>query len=112
MKVLLLLLAIVCLGLSAYGIVLTEEVRDLRADYDQRQSVLNDDAQYRQLNTQFVRALANAAAVTDDAAIRDMLSSEGITFTFDPPPAPATAPAEGTAVAADAQAGEGDKSDE
>ena len=46
-----------------------------------RQQFLNESAQLRQFNTRFIQSLANLAAQTNDANIRQLLADHGVTFT-------------------------------
>ena len=85
-------LAAICLGLNIFSVVLNEEFRALSTEYEQRQSYLAEDAGYRKLNNDLVQALANLAASTGDEDIRQLLTSEGITYTVNEPPASATSP--------------------
>ncbi len=100
-KYLAVLLTLLCLGVSVGDVVVTQEVRGLQAQYDQRRALISEDANYRQLNNQFIRALANAAAAQGDESISEMLASEGVTFTVEQPPVPlplpVTTPVEGEA---------------
>ena len=85
-------LAVICLGLSIYNVLQTEDVRKLRAEFQQRQAVINEGASYRDLNQRVINALANVAANSGDEAIRNMLASVGVTLKVNEPeqaPAPA-----------------------
>ena len=86
-------LAALCLGVNIFNAVTKVELRELRTEYQERQVYLGEDASYRRLNTELVKALANLAASAGDEAIHQMLSTEGITYTVNTPPAPAPVPA-------------------
>ena len=85
MNWLILALAILGVALSGFNAFSEIELRELRAEFQQRQTYINEGVQYRNLNEQFIKALATAAANTGDEGIRDMLSSEGVTYTVNPP---------------------------
>ncbi len=92
MNQLVVVLAAICLGLSIYNVLQGEDVRELRAEFQQRQAVINEGAGYRDLNQRVINALANVAANSGDEAIRNMLASVGVTFKVNEPeraPAPA-----------------------
>ncbi len=92
MNQLVVVLAAICLGLSIYNVLQSEDVRKLRAEFQQRQAVINEGASYRDLNQRVINALANVAANSGDEAIRNMLASVGVTFKVnEPEPAPAPA---------------------
>ena len=74
--------AALCLGLNVYNVFTAGELRTLRGELQQRQTYLNQGLQYRQVNNQLINALANIAASENDEAIRDLLASEGVTFTL------------------------------
>ena len=66
MNQLAIVLAVLCLGASIYNVVLTEDVRKLRAEFQQRQLQINENSGYKELNQRMINALANLAASTDD----------------------------------------------
>ena len=78
-------LAVICLGLSIYNVLQSEDVRKLRAEFQQRQAVINEGASYRDLNQRVINALANVAANSGDEAIRNMLASVGVTYKVNQP---------------------------
>ena len=90
MNHLVLVLAVLCLGVSVFNVVLGTDTRALRQEFQQRQTTINEAAQYKQLNTQLISALANVAASSGDESIQQMLSSEGVTYTVNPVPETAT----------------------
>ena len=79
------LLAAVCLGLSVYIALATQELRQLREQFQVRQNQINQGERYRQLNGELIKALANVSAKAGDEDIRQMLASEGVTFTLNQP---------------------------
>ena len=46
---------------------------------------MNQAAQLRQFNENFIRALANLSAQTNDENIRQLLADHGVTFTVNEP---------------------------
>ena len=88
-------LAALCLGVSIYNVMVTEDVRNLRAEFQKRQVEVNEGSGYTQLNQRLINALANVAANTGDEAIRKMLSEQGVTYTVDQPAQAAPASTEG-----------------
>jgi hypothetical protein len=98
MNYLVLLLAALCLATSVFSAVVSEDIRELRQEFQQRQSNVNESASYKDLNNKMINALANIAASAGDEAIREMLSSEGVTYELNNPPEAVAAPqAEGEA---------------
>ena len=86
-SVLFLLLIVLNIGLFLSNRALQEQVGE-RAQYVQQ------SLQLEKIYQPLVRALANLAANRNDAQIRNLLSSQGISFTTAPSPAqPQTAPA-------------------
>jgi hypothetical protein len=86
-------LAAICLCANIFNAVTKVELRTLRAEYQQRQIYIGENASYRKLNAELVKALANLAVSSGDEDIRQMLSSEGITYKVNTPPAPVPSPA-------------------
>ena len=82
MNWLLAVLAALCLGLNAYNAITTDQLRSLRGEFQQRQAYLNQGIRLRQINSQLINALANVAATQDDESIRQMLASEGVTYSL------------------------------
>ena len=64
--------------------------RTLQADVAQRQQFINQSIQLSRLNNEFIKALAQLSAETEDESIRQLLADEGVTFTVNPPAAQAT----------------------
>lgn len=69
-----LLLVVANVGMSLNNRVAQEEVNT-------RQQYINQGVQVSRLNNQIAEALATLSAQTGDAAIRDLLAANGITFT-------------------------------
>ena len=59
--------------------------RTLQADVAQRQQFINQSIQLSRLNNEFIKALAQLSAETDDESIRQLLADQGVTFTVNPP---------------------------
>jgi len=76
------------------GLGLGRGIQELQRQANENQLLLNQGERINQLNSQLAQALATAAAETGDPAIRALLASNGITFTFTPN-APADAPEAG-----------------
>ena len=51
----------------------------------QRQQFINESSQLSKFNSQFIRALAQLAAQTNDATITQLLADHGITYTVNQP---------------------------
>ncbi len=64
--------------------------RALQADVAQRQQFINQTIQLGRLNNEFIKALAQLSAETDDESIRQLLADQGVTFTVNPPAVEAT----------------------
>ena len=64
--------------------------RTLQADVAQRQQFINQSIQLSRLNNEFIKALAQLSAETEDESIRQLLADEGVTFTVNPPAAQTT----------------------
>jgi uncharacterized protein YpmS len=86
----LILVAVAALLLTYMNIDLRSELREQQAELVQRQQFINESSQLSQFNTQFIQALAQLAAQTNDESIRDLLAANGVTFKVN-------APAEATA---------------
>jgi len=86
----LILVALAALTLTSLNIGLGSELRERQAEVVQRQQFINESNQLSQFNTQFIQALAQLAAQTNDESIRELLAANGVTFTVN-------APAEATA---------------
>ena len=99
MNQLVMVLAALCLGVSIYNVMVTEDVRKLRADFQKRQAEVNEGSGYTKLNQQLINALANVAANTGDEAIRQMLAEQGVTYTVDQPAQAAPVSTEGALAA-------------
>ena len=88
MNWLLAILAALCLGLNVYNTIAADQLRSLRGEVQQRQAYLTQGLRMRQVNNQLINALANVAASQDDEAIRQMLASEGVTYSVNEGSAP------------------------
>lgn len=77
---LLTLVAVVIVGLVLINNVLLHANRDAQGELAQRQQEINQGAVFGRLGDQLFRALAAQAANTNDTQIRDLLASQGITF--------------------------------
>ena len=71
--------------------------RSLQSEVNNRQLYINQSLQLEQLNREIVTALANLAAKNNDADLKQLLATHGITFTVNsnPPSSQSQAPAKG-----------------
>lgn len=76
-----LLLVVANIGMSLNNRAAQQEVNT-------RQQYINQTVQVSRLNSQIAEALATLSAQTGDAAIRDLLADNGITFTAPDEPEP------------------------
>lgn len=74
------LLAALCLALAVGNAVLAGAVRAKQADTQTRQAFIAESVQLSRLNQELIQTLANLAASTDDAAIKALLASQGISY--------------------------------
>jgi hypothetical protein len=96
-------LVLVCINV---WLVLSDQSR--QAEVNQRQQFINQSIQLGRVNESLVRALATAAVNNKDDKLRNLLTEQGINFTYTPnaaattgtapaasgtPPTPGTAPA-------------------
>jgi hypothetical protein len=77
----------VAVGLSALAavlviayIVLVQENRAVQREVNQRQQFINQSIQLGRVNEALIRALAAAAASSNDQRLRELLTQNGITF--------------------------------
>jgi hypothetical protein len=73
-------LSAVALLVLVTNVALVSSNRNLQFEVNQRQVALNNANSLSQLNTSLVQALAETSIKNDDKAIRDLLSSQGITI--------------------------------
>ena len=85
MQKLALSLAILCLVAAMFNVWASRDIATKRRTLGEKQAELQEARQLSQINDQLIRALANSAAATDDAAIREMLASEGVTYQVNAP---------------------------
>ena len=78
-------LALVTIAIVIGNIFLHRTNLQLQETLAQRQQFINDGIRISRFNSQFVQALATLSAQADDAIIRDLLASHGITFTVNLP---------------------------
>lgn len=90
---LLLLLALAALILVLVNIGLIRSNQELSRTVTGRQQYLQQTEQLQQLYQPMINGLASLAAKNNDSQIRDLLASQGITYTVNPAPALAPAPA-------------------
>ena len=79
-----LFLGLLALILMLTNIALVRSNTRLQDQISQRQAEINKAGPAGQLNQGLVQALADAALNTNDAAIKDLLSSQGITLNKKP----------------------------
>ena len=58
--------------------------RDIQEQVVTRQQGINQGVQLSRLNTQVIRALATLSARTNDAQLKELLQTHGVTFTVNP----------------------------
>jgi len=78
-------LAVTALGFVIANIVMHRTNLDLQKTLADRQQFINDSIRLGRFNGQLIQALATLSAQTDDAAIRDLLATHGISFTVNLP---------------------------
>lgn len=83
----LLALALILVALTIVNIGLADENYDRRLVIAERQQFITESTRLSEFNTQFVQALANLAAQTDDQSIRQLLADHGVTYTVKAPEA-------------------------
>ncbi len=79
------LAAVTAVGFVATNIYLHRTNLQLQEDLAQRQQFINESIRLSRFNTQLIQALATLAAQSDDQAIRNLLATQGITFTVNLP---------------------------
>lgn len=65
--------------------------RTIQGEVNDRQQFINQSLQLDRLNRELIAALANLAARSNDDQVRNLLASQGITFTVNQPPASSSA---------------------
>lgn len=85
------LLSAVALVLLVANVILANANRTIQLQVSQRQNVVGTGQTLSQVNQGLVQAMAEAALKNNDAQMRDLLASQGITVKSEP--APAAAPA-------------------
>ncbi|MGI9330071.1 MAG: hypothetical protein ACR2QB_05090 [Gammaproteobacteria bacterium] len=81
---LLTVLGVIALLLALANIGLSLNNQQAQADVNARQQFINQTVEISQLNNQIVQALANLSVQNNDASIRDLLQSQGISFNIQP----------------------------
>ena len=70
-----------CVLLTFVNLRLGAGVRDMRTNVAERQQFIAESIPLAHVNNQIIQTLANMSARGNDAAIREMLASHGVTFT-------------------------------
>jgi hypothetical protein len=83
---LLVILAAAPLVFTVVDFVLTQGNRSLRAEVDQRQHLIDQNAQLARVNQVLMRQIAVAAVKNQDNKLRELLSRNGITINVPPTP--------------------------
>ena len=78
-------LAVLCLVVTALNASMLLENRAARQAVAERQLFLNESAGLAKFSNNFIRALANLAAQTNDENIRQLLAENGVTFKVNAP---------------------------
>ncbi len=81
--------SMVALILLIVNIYLTVVVRNNQSDLGERQAQIAGGQTLSQLNQNLVRAMAESSVKHNDAALRELLASQGITMKTEPAKAPA-----------------------
>lgn len=81
---LLTVLGAIALLLVLANIGLSLNSQQAQAEVNARQQYINQTVEVSRLNTQIVQALANLAVQNNDASIRNLLESQGISINFQP----------------------------
>ena len=58
--------------------------QQMRAEVSQRQRIINEGIRFSRLNSQLIQTLAETSARTGDAALSELLASQGIGFSIKP----------------------------
>ena len=74
------ILSALALLMLVTNICLINSNRNMQMEIGQRQAAINNSGPQSQLNQALVQALAQAAVNDDDKAIRELLSSQGISI--------------------------------
>ena len=85
-------IAVLCLAFVVVNIFLFLGNRTIQGEVNDRQQFINQSIQLDRLNRELIAALANLAARTNDDQVRNLLASQGITFTVNQPTGAAPAP--------------------
>jgi len=67
--------------LAVVNVFLEQENGDLQRQIGERQNYIAESAKLSDFNSKFVQTLANLAAQSNDRAISDLLTKNGITYT-------------------------------
>lgn len=81
------LLGVLALGLSLSNYQLRDDAVAKQQSVLDRQQYINEAQQLSKFNSQFIRALANLAAQTNDSNIQQLLVDHGITYSVNAPAA-------------------------
>lgn len=75
------IVALVALIFSVANFQMRQEIVAKQQEVLQRQQFINESQQLSKFNSNFIRALANLAAQTNDATIQQLLADHGVTYT-------------------------------
>lgn len=78
-------LGLIALGFTILNIKVQNDNLSLQQRITERQQVLAQAAPLRTFNDNFIKALANLSAQSDDDNIRQLLADYGVTFTINEP---------------------------
>lgn len=80
-------LGLIGLGFTILNVTVQNDNLSLQQRIAERQQVLAQAASLRTFNDNFIKALANLSAQSDDENLRQLLADYGVTFTVNEPPA-------------------------
>jgi hypothetical protein len=86
LNILLVILAAAPLVFTVVDFVLAQGNHSLRAEVDQRQRLIDQNAQLARVNQVLMRQIAMAAVKNQDSKLRELLSRNGITINVSPTP--------------------------
>lgn len=87
-KILLTVLAVLILVLVLVNILLSFGNQSLRAEVNERQQFIAQSIQLEGLHREIVTALVTVALKSNDDQLKNLLASQGLSFSANPGPAP------------------------
>jgi len=74
--------AILVVVLSAYNAYAELQIGSERSANQDRHAYISQNSNYVKVNSELINAIAGAAATASDETLRELLSSEGVTFSI------------------------------